>query len=136
MTFLITLSISSSPYINWVMAFLGGLAGGFAYQTSTYYSLRASESSKSMFIGISECIGGLGNSLLPLFSGLLCTVLNNNYYQIYVSIIFVLGCIILEEIIYHIAKCINDKRQSKRVDPTKENIHFDDKREEIVTTTS
>ncbi|KAL7714864.1 Phorbol-ester/DAG-type domain-containing protein [Entamoeba marina] len=136
MAFLITLSVSSSPYINWFMSFLGGLTGGFAYQTSTYYSLRASESSKSMFIGISECIGGLGNSLLPLFSGLLCTFFNNNYYQIYVTVIFVLGCVIVEEIIYHIAKCINDKRQSKRVDPTKENIQFDDKKTEVITSSS
>ncbi|ELP90061.1 hypothetical protein EIN_404550 [Entamoeba invadens IP1] len=117
LAFLFCLSMSSQPYVNWVLAFFGGLAGGFAYQTSTYYSMRASESSKSMFVGISECIGGLGNALLPLFSGLLCTFMSDNYIQIYISIIFVLFCCIAEEIVYHSAHFINEKRQEKRIDP-------------------
>ncbi|EDR21669.1 hypothetical protein EDI_247240 [Entamoeba dispar SAW760] len=116
--FLITLGLSAQPYVNWFLAFMGGLAGGFAYQTSTYYSMRASEASKSMFVGISECVGGLGNALLPLISGLLCTGFNDNYVQIYIAIGFVIICIILQEFVYHIGYFINNKRQAKRADPT------------------
>ncbi|BFU24743.1 transporter major facilitator family [Entamoeba histolytica] len=126
--FLITLGLSAQPYVNWFLAFLGGLAGGFAYQTSTYYSMRASESSKSMFMGISECVGGLGNALLPLISGLLCTYMNNNYIQIYIAIIVMVLCLIIEEIVYYIGYAINKRRQAKRVDPTKDYHQEDNKK--------
>ncbi|ELP90795.1 hypothetical protein EIN_026640 [Entamoeba invadens IP1] len=116
--FLLIIGVSRNAYLNWFMAFIGGLAGGFAYQTSTYYSMRASEESKSMFMGISEGVSGLGNSLLPFISGLLCTYLNNNYIQIYVGVIFMVICIVLEEVYYHIGTYINNKRQEKRVDPS------------------
>ncbi|BFU20321.1 major facilitator superfamily transporter, putative [Entamoeba histolytica HM-3:IMSS] len=122
---LIVFAVSRNAYVNWFLAFVGGLAGGFAYQTSTYYSMRASESSKSMFMGISECVSGLGNSLLPLVSGLLCTYLNNNYVQIYISIVCILLCLILEEIVYHVGMFINGRRQAKRADPTNQDFHYE-----------
>lgn len=121
--FLLTLGLSTNAYLNWVMAFVGGLAGGFAYQTSTYYSMRASEASKSMFMGISECVSGIGNCMLPLISGLLCTFLENNYIQIYLSVVCILLCIIAEEVVYHVGKVINDRRQAKRLPP--EQLKFD-----------
>ena len=125
-SFLIVLALSDIPYLNWVFSLLGGFAGGFAYQTSTYYSMRASEASKSMFMGISECVGGLGNALLPLVSGLLCTFMDDNYIQIYIAIIVIIFCIILEEVVYHVGYFINNKRQAKRADPNSETVKYDE----------
>ncbi|ELP93175.1 hypothetical protein EIN_054600 [Entamoeba invadens IP1] len=123
--FLLVIGVSRNAYLNWFMAFVGGLAAGFSYQTSTYYSMCASENSKSMFMGISECISGFGNCILPLTSGLLCTYLYNDYIMIYVSAATVLVCIILQEIVYHVAFPINKMRQSKRANPTDVKISLD-----------
>ena len=124
MLFLFSLAYSKYALVNWVFGFIGGLAGGFAYQTSTFYSMMASESSKSLFMGISECVSGIANSFLPLISGLLCTSFSNNYIQIYISIVFMVVCLIVEQVLYHVMAWNTKKQQKERVDPETHIIEF------------
>ncbi|BFU23546.1 transporter, major facilitator family protein [Entamoeba histolytica HM-1:IMSS-B] len=112
--FLILLTVVFNPYVIFVISFFAGIAAGFSYQTSTYYSLRASEKSKGLFVGISESVAALSNGLLPLFAALLSQAFNV-FATIYFCIAIMIVVMILFEILYHILTYINKKRQAKRV---------------------
>ncbi|KAL7719588.1 Major facilitator superfamily transporter [Entamoeba marina] len=114
----VMVAVSDSEVVLLILSFIGGFVAGFAYQTSTYYSLRASEQKKGFFVGISEGMAKLGMAFLPLFAGLLTNIFNNNYYiSIYIGIIVVLLCTLLCQITYHVGYTINRWRQSKRQTP-------------------
>ncbi|KAL7714514.1 Transporter [Entamoeba marina] len=113
--FLMVLCIVYNPYIIFCISIVGGLCSGFASQTATYYSLRASEESKSLFIGISECVASSSSAVLPLIAGLLSQQYDP-FASFYFAIIFMLVCMILGEFSYHFVYYINRRRQSKRND--------------------
>ncbi|ELP87781.1 hypothetical protein EIN_411340 [Entamoeba invadens IP1] len=117
MLLFIVVAISDQVWLLLTLSFLSGLVAGFAYQTSTYYSLRASEQKKGFFVGISEGTAKLGMAFLPLIAGTMATALDNLYVPVYIGIIIVLFCTILCEIVYHVGYVINVRRQAKRQDP-------------------
>ncbi|ELP93265.1 hypothetical protein EIN_056400 [Entamoeba invadens IP1] len=113
--FLILLVVVFNPYVIFAIAFFAGLAAGFGYQTSTYYSLRASEKSKGLFVGISESVAALSNAFLPLIAGLLSDGFNV-FAPVYFCVVTLLLCLIASEVVYHIFFGYNEKRQAKRFD--------------------
>ncbi|BFU24849.1 major facilitator superfamily transporter, putative [Entamoeba histolytica HM-1:IMSS-B] len=117
MVLFIVVAASSTVWLLLVLSFLGGLVAGFAYQTSTYYSLRASEQKKGFFVGVSEGTAKLGMAFLPLIAGVMATSLDNLYLPVYIGIAIVLFCTILCELVYHVGYTINNRRQKKRITP-------------------
>ncbi|KAL7722756.1 Transporter [Entamoeba marina] len=113
MFYSILLCVVFNPYIIFGLSAFAGLGAGFSYQTSTYYSLRASEKSKSLFVGVNECIGGLASSFLPLFAGLLSEKYNP-FAPMYFVVGVILLCVITEEFVYHFMYFINNRRQAKK----------------------
>ncbi|EKE39834.1 hypothetical protein ENUP19_0099G0026 [Entamoeba nuttalli] len=117
LVFSLLLVVVFNPYIIFAMSFIAGLAAGFSYQTSTYYSLRASEKSKSLFVGVSESVASMSNAILPLIAGLLSNAFGV-FAPMYFIVVVMLITLTTTAIIYHIGYFINNKRQAKRADPT------------------
>ncbi|ELP87401.1 hypothetical protein EIN_096680 [Entamoeba invadens IP1] len=113
MMYLTVLVLVFNPYVIFVASFFAGIATGFSYQTSTYYSLKANDKSKSLFVGFNEGVAALSNALLPLFAALLSESFGV-FSTIYLAIAVVLFCLVIIQIVYHIASRVNASRQSKR----------------------